>query len=60
MNPIAMAVILAVTLSLFAWSAFRRFQLARTGAKEPSFDLSREGELAARVEHFMVYWLGQK
>ena len=60
MNPIAMAVILAVTLSIFAWSAYRRFQLITHGAKEPSFDLSRPGELGARVQHFLEYWLGQK
>jgi len=60
MNPIAMAVVLAVTLSIFAWSAFRRFQLISTGAKEPSFDLSRPGELGKRLENFAIYWLGQK
>jgi Fe-S oxidoreductase len=60
MNPIAMAVILAVTLSIFAWSAFRRFQLIRTGASEPEFDLSRPGELAKRVENLLLISFGQK
>ena len=60
MNPIAMAVVLAVTLSIFAWSAYRRFQLITHGQKEPSFDLSRPGELGKRVQHFFEYWLGQK
>ncbi len=59
MNPIAMAVILAVTLSFFAWSAFRRFQLAAKGAPEPSFDLTREGELGQRIEQLLLVSFGQ-
>ncbi len=60
MNPIAMAIILVVTLSIFVWSAYRRFQLITHGASEPSFDLTRAGEIPARLKLFVEYWLGQR
>jgi hypothetical protein len=60
MNPIAMTVILVVTLSLFAWSAYRRFQLIRAGKPEPEFNLARPGELAQRIEQLVLVSFGQK
>ena len=60
MNPIAMTIVLVVTLSIFAWSAYRRFQLLRAGAAEPEFDLSRPGELGKRVEQLLMISFGQK
>jgi Fe-S oxidoreductase len=60
MNPIAMTVILVVTMSLFAWSAYRRFQLIKTGAKEPSINLARPGEIAQRIELLLRYSFGQQ
>jgi Fe-S oxidoreductase len=60
MNPIAMTVVLVVTLSIFAWSASRRFQLISKGAAEPDFDLTRPGELAKRVEQTLMIALGQQ
>jgi Fe-S oxidoreductase len=60
MNPIAMTVILVVTLSIFAWSAVRRFQLVRTGTSDPEFDLTKPGELGKRIEQLMLISFGQK
>ena len=60
MNPIAMTVILVVTLSIFAWSAYHRFQLLRSGASEPEFDLKRPGELAKRIEQPLLISFGQQ
>jgi hypothetical protein len=60
MNPIAMTVILVVTMSLFAWSAYRRFQLIKTGASDSSFNLARPGEIAQRVEQLVRYSFGQQ
>src|SRR4051812_2382866 len=60
MNPIAMTVILVVTLSIFAWSAYRRFVLLTAGKSEPEFDLSRPGELAQRIEQLLLISFGQK
>lgn len=39
MNPIAMTVIFAVTLGMFAWSAVQRYRLAMVGAPEPRVTL---------------------
>jgi Fe-S oxidoreductase len=60
MNPIAMTVILVVTLSAFAYSAYRRFMLLKAGAPEPEIDLSRPGELQQRIEQVVRIALGQK
>jgi Fe-S oxidoreductase len=60
MNPVAMAIVLVVTLSLFAWSAYRRFALWQTAKPEPEFDLSRPGELAQRVKQLVLISFGQK
>jgi Fe-S oxidoreductase len=60
MNPIAMTVVLVVTLSIFAYSASRRFQLISKGAPEPDFNLARPGELVKRIEQALVIALGQK
>lgn len=60
MNPIAMTVILVVTLSIFAWSAYHRFQLLKAGASEPEFDLKRPGELQKRIEQLLLISFGQK
>jgi Fe-S oxidoreductase len=60
MNPAAMTVILVVTLSFFAWSAYRRTALAMVAKPEPEFDLSRPGELAARVKQLVLISFGQK
>jgi Fe-S oxidoreductase len=38
MNPLAMAIALAVSLSLFIWSASRRFRLLKIGSAENRFD----------------------
>ncbi|MDB4991076.1 MAG: Fe-S oxidoreductase, partial [Myxococcaceae bacterium] len=59
MNPIAMAVVLAVTLSIFIWSSYRRFALVRVGATEPEFDLKRPGELAQRIQNLLLISFGQ-
>ena len=60
MNPIAMTVILVVTLSIFAYSASRRFQLISKGAPEPDFNLARPGELVKRIEQTLRVSLGQQ
>jgi Fe-S oxidoreductase len=60
MNPIAMTVILVGTLSIFAWSAYRRFQLIRVAKPEPEFDLSRPGELEERIKQLVLISFGQK
>jgi Fe-S oxidoreductase len=59
MNPIAMTVILLITLSIFVWSATRRFQLIRTGKPEPEFGIAGD-ELPKRLTMFVEYWLGQR
>jgi Fe-S oxidoreductase len=59
MQPIAMTVILVVTLSIFAWSAYRRFQLVRAAKPEPEFSIEGD-QLKQRVEMFATYWLGQR
>ncbi len=60
MNPIAMTVILVVTLSIFAWSAYRRFMLARVAAPDPEFSLKTFDDVKARLEQTAIYWLGQR
>jgi Fe-S oxidoreductase len=60
MNSTAMTVLLVVTLSTFAWSAYRRTMLARATSSEPEFSLANVGELMARLEQTAIYWLGQK
>ena len=60
MNSTAMTVLLVVTLSTFAWSAYRRTMLARATASEPEFKLASIADLMARLELLAVYWLGQK
>jgi len=59
MNPIAMAVVLTATLSLFIWSSYRRFALVALGASEPEFDLKRPGELAKRIQNLLLISFGQ-
>ena len=54
MNPAAMTVILVVTLSIFAWSAYRRFALLLVAKPEPEVDLSRPGELAERIKQLVL------
>ncbi len=60
MNPIAMTVILVVTLSIFAYSAYHRFKLLASGAPEPEFDLKRPGEIGERIKQTVLIALGQK
>jgi Fe-S oxidoreductase len=60
MNPIAMTVILVVTLSAFGWSAYRRFALIKAAKPEPEFDLAKPGELMARLEQLALISFGQK
>jgi hypothetical protein len=38
MSPVAMTLIFVVTLSIFGWSASRRWRLLMTGRPEPRFD----------------------
>ncbi len=60
MQPMAMTVVLVVTLSIFAWSAYRRFQLLKAVSPEPDFTLSTLDELRQRIEQTVVYAFGQR
>lgn len=59
MNPIAMTLVLVLTLSAFAWSASRRIQLLTVGRNDTDFDLEVD-HLVERVKNVLVYALGQK
>jgi len=60
MQPIAMTVVLLVTLSIFAWSAYRRLQLIKTASPEPDFSLNTLDDLLARLKQTALYALGQR
>ncbi len=60
MQPIAMTVVLVVTLSIFAWSAYRRFQLIRAASPDPEFKLNTVDDLVQRVQQTLLYALGQQ
>jgi len=60
MSPIGMTLLLVSTLAFFSWSAFRRMRQLRIGIADPSFDLSREGEVKERLGLVVEYALLQK
>jgi Fe-S oxidoreductase len=60
MNPAAMTALLVVTLSIFAWSAYRRIAVMLVAKPEPEIDLARPGELAERVKQLVLISFGQK
>jgi len=59
MNPTAMSVILAVTLSAFAWSASRRWRLLGVTQPDPRIELDR-GALVKRLRNLLVIGALQK
>jgi Fe-S oxidoreductase len=59
MNPIAMTVLLLASLSTFAWVAQRRIAILGVVKPEPEFDLTRPGELFARIRMLIMVSLGQ-
>ena len=54
-----MTVIFVLTLSMFAWSAQRRWRLLQVTAPDPTVRLDRD-ELIDRVANIFTYVLGQK
>ena len=59
MSPLAMTAIFVLTLSMFAWSAQRRFRLLGATAPEPSVSFEPDA-LLGRVGNILTYVLGQK
>jgi len=59
MNPIAMTVLLLASLSTFAWVAQRRIAILTVVKPEPEFDLTKPGELLARIRMLVLVSLGQ-
>ncbi|MGF1467761.1 MAG: (Fe-S)-binding protein [Sandaracinaceae bacterium] len=60
MNPIAMTLVLVLTLGTFAWSASRRFRLMLVGSPTPGFRLADADQLWARTRQTLIYALGQR
>lgn len=60
MNPSAMTLLLVGSMTLFVWSARRRWALLCVGQPEPRFSLASCNELIARVKHTWIYAFGQK
>jgi Fe-S oxidoreductase len=59
MSPIAMTLLLVVTLSAFAWAAARRWRQLQVGAADPDFDLS-PAAIERRVIDTVKYAFGQR
>jgi len=59
MSPIAMTLIFILTLSMFAWSAQRRWRLLMVTSPEPEVRLDDLG-LLDRITNVVTYALGQK
>ncbi len=59
MSPIAMTLLLVLTLSAFSWAAARRWRQLRIGKPDPDFTLDG-GALVARVRDTVLYAFGQR
>jgi len=59
MNPIAMTLLLVLTLGFFSWTAARRWRQLRIAAPEPRFALAG-AEWIERLRDVLVYVLGQR
>jgi len=59
MSPIAMTLLLVLTLSAFAWAAARRWRQLMVGAPDPDFRLTPE-QIEKRVIDTVVYAFGQR
>ena len=59
MGPIWMTLLLASTLGLFSWSAYRRVRQVAVGVPDPRFAWTGE-QVANRVKTVLVYAFGQK
>lgn len=59
MGPIWMTLLLASTLGLFSWSAYRRVRQVAVGVPDPRFAWTSE-QIADRLKTVLVYAFGQK
>ncbi len=59
MNPVAMTVVLVVSIGVFAWSAVRRWKLLTIGGPEPRSAITAEN-LPGRIRDTLIYAFGQK
>ena len=59
MGPIWMTLLLASTLGLFSWSAYRRVRQVGVGVPDPRFDWSGD-QIKDRIRTTLVYAFGQK
>lgn len=59
MGPIWMTLLLASTLGLFSWSAYRRLRQVTVGVPDPRFDWSPT-QIKDRVATTLIYAFGQK
>ena len=60
MSPAGMSLLLILTLSLFAWSAVRRWRLMMVGGSEPRFSLGGISDIVKRANNTLIYAFGQK
>lgn len=59
MGPIWMTLLLASTLGLFSWSAYRRVRQVQVGVPDPRFSWTGQ-QVADRLKTVLVYAFGQK